>query len=76
MKRVKIYRNRILDALRSYANQYGEGKFDLQAFGLTLNRDLGGAYDPFIHFYVLDKEKLIWAMMMYGFNIYYVDSCF
>jgi len=72
MKKVKIYRSKILDACRAYTMEHGQINWD--DFGLQwLNPP--SHIENYIYFEVLDKDKLLWAMFKYNFNVYDVDCC-
>lgn len=71
-KRVKISRFKILDAQRSYFEEFGY--FNWCDFGLEWTSP--NLMDRFLYFDVLDKDKLTWAIIKYGFNVYNVDSCY
>lgn len=64
-----------MEAARLYDKEYGYPSFTWEAFGLKWNDLRQDGKDPYLHCYVIDKDKLVWAMIKYGFNVYYADVC-
>lgn len=73
MQKIKIYRSSILDATFTYKKEVVEFKW--AHFGLQYVPHTEPT-DRFLYFNVVDKQKLTWAMLKYGFLVYDIDSCY
>ena len=71
MKKIKIYRNTLLDAAREYDKEHGYHSFTWKGFGLKWDDQMQSPKDPYLYCFVIDKDKLTWAMIKYNFIIQY-----
>ena len=65
----------MLDAARQYDKEHDYPSFTWEIFGLRWDHESQNPTDPCLYAFVIDKDKLLWAMLKYNFTVYYTDSC-